>query len=183
MEIILKLLTLIGGLAAIGYFWDKFAPRLQQFKAERDGRINWQLDKIIGTLPGNDESKNSRNKVGELGTLNSGRFRVLDVDTDVTIKDFVLNKDLTFQTGRGFYEFTKRVKVQANKEVILQDLKTGDLFSGDKARQMAGIPLGESCNVSPSNCSGYRVFIQSTSYNRKLLAGTKFLYEVDDWVD
>jgi hypothetical protein len=25
------------------------------------------------------------------------------------------------------------------------------------------------------------VFVQSTSYNRKLIGGTKFLYEVEDW--
>ena len=41
--------------------------------------------------------------------------------------------------------------------------------------------IGETCNVSPSDCPGYRVFIQSTSHNRKLIAGTKFLYEVEDW--
>ncbi|HDN26183.1 MAG TPA: VWA domain-containing protein [Thioploca sp.] len=159
--------------------------QLQQFEEElaNNGRINRQVDKIIGTLMGREESERFTDDVGELGAVDGGRFQVLEVDADVPIKKFVLDNGLTFKTGRGFYEFTKRVKVQANKEVILQDLKTGDLFSGDKARQMAGIPIGESCNVSPLSCPGYRVFIQSTSYNRKLLAGTKFLYEIDDWVD
>jgi hypothetical protein len=27
----------------------------------------------------------------------------------------------------------------------------------------------------------YTAFIQSTSANRKLMGGTKFLYEVEDW--
>jgi len=157
--------------------------RLQEFEEEviKDGRMNRQFDKIVGVMLGREESRRFTRSVGELGAVDGGRFQVLDVDEDVPIKQFVLDNGLSFKTGRGFYEFTKRVKVQAKKEVILQDLNTGDLFSGDKARQMAGIPLGESCNVSPSSCPGYRVFIQSTSYNRKLLAGTKFLYEVDDW--
>jgi hypothetical protein len=159
--------------------------RLQAFEQEviKDGRMNRQFDKIVGVMLGREHSSRFTGDVGELGAVAGGRFQVLDVDKDVPIKQFVLENGLAFKTGRGFYEFTQRVKVQAKKEVVLQNLSTGDLFSGNKAREMGGIPLGEDCMVSPSNCPGYRVFIQSTSYNRKLLAGTKFLYEVEDWKD
>jgi len=54
------------------------------------------------------------------------------------------------------------------------------MFNGDKAREIAGIPVGETARVSPENLSDYNVFVQSTSYNRVLKAGTKFLYEVPE---
>jgi len=159
--------------------------RLLQFESELvgAGRMNRQVDKVIGTMLGREGSERFTSSIGDLGAVSDGRFQVLEVDEDMAIKKFVEENGLAFKKGRGFYEFTKRVKVQDYKEVILQDLKTGDLFTGDKARQIAGIEVGVTCDVSPSDCPGYRVFIQSTSYNRKLVAGTKFLYEVDDWVE
>ena len=107
------------------------------------------------------------------------------MDHDETIRDYVENQGVKFRPGRGFYEFTKSVKVQANKEVILQDRKTGDLFTGLKARQMLGLPEGVEARIKPDVMRGisaqYRAFIQSNSWNRRLLGGTNFLYEVSDW--
>jgi hypothetical protein len=161
--------------------------QLEEFEKElvSSGKMNRNVDGIIGTMLGRAGSARFTTTVGALGAVPGGRFQVLDVDRDAAIKQFVLDNGATFKKGRGFYEFTKRVKVQGYKEVILMDNKTGDLFSGDKARQMAGIPIGETANVSPGagDLAGYTCFIQSTSVNRKLLAGTKFLYEVDDWAD
>jgi hypothetical protein len=161
--------------------------QLQAFEDElkASGKMNRNMDGIIGTMLGRKTSTTFTTSVGDLGAVDGGRFQVLDVDSDVPIKQFVLDNGATFKKGRGFYEFTKRVKVQDYKEVILMDNKTGDLFSGDKAREMAGIPIGVTANVSPGSgaLAGYTCFIQSTSVNRKLIGGTKFLYEVDDWTD
>lgn len=63
------------------------------------------------------------------------------------------------------------------------DENTGDLYTGDKARQMAGIPIGETAELQPKSVDGYTVFVQSTCLNRVLQSGTKFLYEVPDWRD
>jgi len=161
--------------------------QLEQFEQElvSKGRMNRNVDGIIGTMLGRTGSSRFKMTVGELGAVPGGRFQVLEVDRDVPIKEFVAENGATFNKGRGFYQFTKRVKVQDYKEVILMDDATGDLFSGDKARQMAGIPIGETANVSPGkgDLAGFTCFIQSTSHNRKLLAGTRFLYEVEDWDD
>jgi hypothetical protein len=161
--------------------------QLEQFEEElvSSGKMTRGVDGIIGTMLGRSTSTRFTTSVGALGAVPGGRFQVLDVDRDVPIKEFVLENGANFKKGRGFYEFTKRVKVQDYKEVILMDNNTGDLFSGDKARQMAGIPVGETANVSPGagGLAGYTCFIQSTSYNRKLLSGTRFLYEVEDWDD
>jgi hypothetical protein len=90
----------------------------------------------------------------------------------------VMMNGLRFKVGRGFYEFTKRVKVQGYKEVIVQDRATGEMWTGDDARTLAGLPIGRDAKLPPDPTNTWRVFIQSTSANRKLLGGTKFLYEV-----
>jgi hypothetical protein len=106
---------------------------------------------------------------------------VLEVDKNAPIKTFVLENGLTFKTGRGFYEFTKTETIQGYKEIILMDRATGDLFEGEKAREMLGLPIGETARIQPSALEKYLVFVQSTSANRKLMGGTRFLYEVADW--
>jgi len=35
--------------------------------------------------------------------------------------------------------------------------------------------------IKPASLEKFVVFVQSTSYNRKLISGTRFLYEVEDW--
>src|SRR5262249_30058979 len=96
-------------------------------------------------------------------------------------KKFVQDNGLNFKTGRGFYEFTKTETIQGYKEIVLMDRSTGDLFAGDKARELLGIPGGETVRIGPASLAKYVVFVQSTSANRKLMRGTRFLYEVEDW--
>lgn len=123
-----------------------------------------------------DESK--------LEPVHPSRFQVLDVEEACPIKTFVHANSLEFRTGRGFYEFIKTVKIQNYKEVVLVNNASGSMFSGAQARTMLGLPKeGEGGTVSlhPGSLKGYTAFIQSTSHNRKLLPGTKFLYEIPDW--
>jgi len=101
---------------------------------------------------------------------------MLHVDKDTPIKDFVQSTGATFKIGRGFYELTKSELVQEHKEVVLRN-NAGDMFSGAKARDMIGLPLGTRGTVRPMRDLGYTVFIQSTSPNRKLMGNTRFLYE------
>jgi hypothetical protein len=83
------------------------------------------------------------------------------------------------------------------QEVIVYRRSTGDFWCGANARkvnfkydnwfacfltpshvQMLG--LGSSnADVYPPKDADLIFFVQSTSYNRKLIGGTKFLYEVD----
>ena len=109
----------------------------------------------------------------------------MDVDRDEAIKPFVLRSGAMFQKGHGFYEFSKPEEIQAYKEIVLMDKQTGDMYTGDRARELAGIKdhvKGKKQQPPPSD--KWIMFIQSTSYNRKLVTGTKFLYEpTDDMVD
>jgi hypothetical protein len=117
----------------------------------------------------------------DLRAVTPGRFQVLDVENDISIKAFVLENGLSFKVGRGFYEFTKTETIQAKKEIILMDRVTGDLFAGSAAREMLGLPMDATMRIKPSSLEKYVVFVQSTSANRKLIGNTRFLYEVQDW--
>jgi len=129
-----------------------------------------------------------------LNPVPSGRFQTIEVFEDVKIREFIEEQGIDFKTGRGFYELVrygkKRYKVQPHKEIIMMDRESGDFFNGSECREMLGLvewrPKSE-CKgadaeyLSPKAIDKYRVFIQSTSYTRKLVPGSSLLYEVEDW--
>ena len=155
--------------------------QLQDYEEEivSQGRMNRSLHKMFNTMfkRENDDFYEEAN----LNAVSPSRFQVLNVDENVSLKNFVLDNGLTFKRGRGFYEFTKKETIQANKEILLMDKKTGDLFAGDCVRGMLGIPENTKVRIKPTDLKEYTVFVQSNSYNRKLMAETRFLYEVEDW--
>lgn len=144
-----------------------------------EGRMNRSLLKIFDAVLERKGTKEFDDE--DLHAVEPGRFQVLEVDDDSSIMDYVHENGLTFKTGRGFYEFTKTETIQAYKEVILMDKKTGDLFEGEKARDMLDLPDDEEVRLKPVDLAKWMVFVQSMSYNRKLISGTHFLYEVEDW--
>ena len=129
--------------------------------------------------------------------VDPSRFQVLHVEAKCSIKEFVLENSLIFKTGRGFYEFTKPEIVSHKKEVVLVDRATGDMFTGREAADMIGgkyqisvfaprskseksfFTAGGAGRIKPAVLDSWRVFVQSTSYNRILVPDTGFLYEVD----
>lgn len=127
-----------------------------------------------------DTGSRRRKSKKRVGARLDGRFQVLDVDRDCSIRDFVEENGLTFSKGRGFYQFTKPVNIQEYKEVIAEDKFDGSILTNGDARDVLGIPEGR-CRSRPEAGSDYVGYVQSTSVNRKLLKGTKFLYEVPDW--
>lgn len=155
--------------------------QLQAYETEvaSQGRLTRGLNSMFNTML--KRATPSVYAAADLRAVPPGRFQFLDVDENAPIKDFVLENGLKFKVGRGFYEFTKTETIQGRKEVVLMDRKTGDLFSGDRAREMLGLPPGETVRIRPASLEKYVVFVQSTSANRKLMGGTKFLYEVEDW--
>ena len=91
--------------------------------------------------------------------------------------DFCREMGIEFKAGRGFYEFVKPENIQHDKEIVLMRRDTGELFEGVAARTLAGLPA-ETARLRPTALADYRVFIQSKSPSRKLIAGYGFLYEV-----
>ncbi len=155
--------------------------QLQAYEKEviTEGRMSRGLNNIFNSMMKREGT--SYYKDSDLRTVSPGRFQVLEIDENVSIKAFVLENGLNFKVGRGFYEFTKTETIQGKKEIILMERSSGDLFEGEAAREMLGLPAGETVRIKPSNLEKYVVFVQSTSANRKLIGKTRFLYEVEDW--
>lgn len=148
------------------------------------GRMNRSVSKMFDILADRAVSKYTYQPIatsGDLVPVAPGRFQILEVgSSDQVIKAFVEGNGLPFKTGRGFYEFTKREEIQEYKEVVLRDRNTGDMYSGDQAKRLIGLTPGIRQNLTPGpSTDKYDIFIQSTSFNRKLKADTRFLYEVD----
>jgi hypothetical protein len=117
--------------------------------------------------------------IDELRPCHPSKFQVFSVDEDSGIQDFCRKMGITFAKGKGFYEFTKPEIIQPQKEIVLMDRVSGELYEGDAARTIAGIKKNEErSKIKPGDIPKYRVFIQSTSPNRKLIGGQGFLYEV-----
>ncbi len=81
-----------------------------------------------------------------------------------------------YQTGNAYYELTKPETVQAGKKVVVENRHSGKRYSGPDARHLLGLPDGGEVRVRPGDHGDYKVFVQSTSVNRKLMAGTTVLY-------
>lgn len=105
-------------------------------------------------------------------------FREMTVRTQdpKTIQEFVEARGLDFAKGRAFYQLSKAEKVQAAKEVLLREIKTGAVYGGAQARDILGLPKGVDVKVKPDEMGTWDVFVQSTSNNRKLQVGTNLLY-------
>lgn len=151
------------------------AGTLDQFEAKLKKRtyVSAAMRRAFGVLAG----KKSLVIEGKRETF--GKYQILDVNSDQDIMGFVTDNDLKFEKGRGFYQFTKSVLVQKYKEIVLMDKNTGDIFVGNEARNLIGMPIGSDAQCYPEKNDRYLAFIQSTSTNRRLIRGTKFLYEVD----
>lgn len=149
-----------------------------QQELEEGSLMNRGLAEIFRTL-GSTKTVDTKYTVAISGLVPvpPTRFQILTVPYTTDIKSFVESTGATFRKGRGFYEFTKSEMIQERKEVVLQDKLTGDMYTGNEAREMIGLPYGVRGQIRPKFLEGYRVFVQSTSSNRKLIGNTKFLYE------
>jgi len=120
----------------------------------------------------------SLSREDELRACPPSKFQVFTVESDCAIQAFCQHMGIVYSKGKGFYEFTKPEVVQPQKEIVLMDRNTGELYEGDVARTIAGISKNEErSKIKPGDIPKYRVFIQSTSTTRKLIAGQGFLYE------
>lgn len=109
----------------------------------------------------------------ELDELASSKFRLLDVKSDGPIKEFVSDKMGSYVLGNSFYQLMKPEKVQPSKQICVRSKRTGKVFSGQNARDLLGLPNYE-VKVAPAHAD-FDIFVQSSSVNRKLIAGTKLL--------
>jgi uncharacterized protein YegL len=79
-----------------------------------------------------------------------------------------------FQKGKLYYELTSSEKVQSYKQLIVHDTKTGQFYAGQRdALSLLGVPnFSGTVRLKPGNLGEFKVFVQSTSTNRKLVPDT-----------
>ena len=156
----------------------------QEVKTKEYG-MTLSMRKIFDTMLGRkteieDNVVNYNEDDDKLTACPPAKYQIMDIEADTSIKDYVINQGLKFKTGKGFYEFTKPETISSNKLVVLQKINTGELFEGNKARKIIGLN-DTAKKYKPADFDQYRVFIQSTSANRKLLKNTRFLYQAEDY--
>lgn len=105
--------------------------------------------------------------------LHPGQYRIYDVDETGRIDEFVERMTgRAYKLGEAYYQLMKPETIQPQKNVAI--LANYKVYEGREARHLLGLP-DEHVRVAPSSFPGYDIFVQSTSVNRKLIAGTKLL--------
>ena len=107
--------------------------------------------------------------------MTPGSYTISPVMQDIRIDDFTNQVTGSYVPGRTYYQMTKRETIQAYKGIAILVDADKQLYVGDAARDLLGIPKGTDVRVGPGDHPGYKVFVQSTSMNRKLLNGTEAL--------
>jgi hypothetical protein len=171
-------------------FKQESSEKLETFEKElaSSGRMTRHMSTVMSTLLGR-KPVHIASAAGGLNAVPAGRFQTLMVDHEEGIADFVRSQGASFKKGRGFYELTKPEKIQGYKEIVLVDKLSGDIFNGGEVRALLGLPPQagkkdeerEDVKLRPVDLENFYVFVQSTSSNRKLVANTRLLYEVEDW--
>lgn len=118
---------------------------------------------------------------GDLNKLTNiaGQVKVWRVEKEQDVESFIESKlgAGAYVRGTAFYELTKPEKVQSYKKVVV--MKKDDknqVFGGNQARGLLGLPSGVDAKVTPGNHANFDVFNQSTSNNRILVRGSKLVY-------
>lgn len=115
-----------------------------------------------------------------LDAVSPSLFQIVHVTNDAAmrnpaIKDWVTHEaGHHYRTGMAFYELTKSEKIQPGKAVMVMEKKTKKVYGGQAARNLLGLPDME-VRVRPDFNADYKIFVQSTSVNRKLVGNTSIL--------
>jgi hypothetical protein len=101
-----------------------------------------------------------------------------NVNSDAQIRPFIEGKiGKQMVKGGAFYQLMKKEdEVQDYKMICIRDKKTGSVYTGVEARNLLGLPHTGTVKVAPGVHGAYDIFIQSTSVNRRLVAGTQVMY-------
>lgn len=109
----------------------------------------------------------------KLNGLQFGQYRLLNVFETSRIDEFVESTlQRPYRLGEAYYQLMKPETIQPQKQIAI--LAHGTVYTGREARDLLGLP-DYHIRVQPNNFPDYEIFVQSTSVNRKLLAGTKLL--------
>lgn len=108
----------------------------------------------------------------------TGSVKFIKAKDTCQIRQCILDEGLEWIKGAAFYQLIKtEKKVQPYKMVALRVKTSGKVYCGEQAREMLGIGnLSTTVRLVPGDHGKFDVFIQSTSVNRKIPAGSEVLY-------
>ncbi|HEY9786002.1 MAG TPA: vWA domain-containing protein [Candidatus Obscuribacterales bacterium] len=156
------------------------------------GRFTKPVAHAFATMTGRTFAPPAGNATtSHLEPVASGQLQLLVVNTTTDVTKFLNDNGFVLKGGEAvkrFYRYTgyrdgraRREKVQWYKDVILRDVITGEFFSGDHVRRLLGLPLVSQQKdfviTGDMLPQGFDVFIESTSSNRRLPAGTEMLID------
>jgi hypothetical protein len=156
--------------------WDTSAPNAfetvgQKFRSGVDQYMQQRAKGVRGTKSFFATLDTSKLKTQDLDEIAPRKYSVHEVKYEGPIKEYVEdNFGVTYKLGMAFYQPTKPVKVQDHKDILVQNVISGKMYSGSNIRQLLGLP-DSTVTVEPGAHTAWRVFVQSTSTNRKLFAG------------
>jgi len=183
-----QLSTVVDAILAIAYLESQGFNGVNEYRAEvtkrerdRGSSIRTDQTNVFDNLIGTKRVTRTgeKNKDG-LVPVTNGTFQMLYVHDRIPMKEFIKENGLVFKKGRSFYQFVDREIIQPYKKIVLMD-DVGNMFTGEGARKITGIPYGVKKRMTPKDVANYeKVFIQSTSHTRILDANTTFLYVIDE---
>ena len=121
------------------------------------------------------DAVNTQTVHSNLTPLKKTAYDLIPVHHDSAIREYIQSRGLHYSIGKGFYQLTKREEIQPQKAIAIREKSTGEVYWGDAARDLLGLPRDVSVKVTPDINPEYDVFVQSTSVNRKLLRDTEVL--------
>lgn len=110
----------------------------------------------------------------KLMPIGKDQFIFYHVDQTSVIAEFVRRRLGYYDIGSAYYQLVKPEDVQAQKNILVMKNSTMEFFSSKDARHMLGLP-DETVRVAPAQHPDYTIYVQSTSVNRKLPAGTQLV--------
>lgn len=102
----------------------------------------------------------------------------LPVTEPKNLKQVVEDKGLTYQSGKGFYQVSKKEAITAAKKIIVINESSHEMYRDDDALAQLGLQSRPKFDLSPVD--DFVIFVQSTSHNRKLPEDSYVLYEPEE---
>lgn len=100
-------------------------------------------------------------------------------DTKITFEDSCNKHGVTYSRGNGFYAVARMEDISKDKVMLLQNIEDDTFTIGAaKCREFLGWGTGKVKKGPKDIPEGYRLFVQSTSHNRLIPAGTHVLMKV-----
>lgn len=97
------------------------------------------------------------------------------VAAEQDIRTFVEGRGVAYKPGRAAYQLTKPEIVQAYKKIFIAEKGKKTFYGGKNTRNLLGLPYTDA-KIVPGNHASYDIFVESRSFNRKLVRGTRVVW-------